>query len=151
MSSTLSPLEELEQVIASIGAKADKNKVRARNATLFLTGATAFIPVFIGLGSGLWLGRVVPSVLAALAAVGAAWVQIERPHERWSLYRRHHRAFQMDHVKYVNRVEPYQGEDRDAVLVNRLAAGQMELHNEWAGLLPSTSEVASLGRAAPPR
>ena len=116
-----------------------------------LTAATALIPVFIGLASNFWLGRVVPSVFAALAAIGTAWVQIERPHERWSLYRRYHRAFQMDRILYVNGVDPYNRDDRDTVLIERLTLGQMELHDEWAGLLPATAEVASMGQRTTPR
>jgi Protein of unknown function (DUF4231) len=145
------PMEVANNVVASIGKKADKNKRNARRATIGLAAITASIPVLIGLSSTFFWGRVLPSVLAAVAAVGTAWVHVERPHERWSLYRRYHRLVEMDRLLYVNEVSPYDGPDRDRILIETLAERQLNLHDEWAGLLPRTADVAGLGPAGTAR
>lgn len=143
------PLEALDTITGSIGEKAEKNKSRARTASLLLTGATALIPAFIGLGGNFFFAKVAPSGLAAFAAIVATWVQIERPHERWNLYRRYHRLFETERLKYVHHAPPYDDAYRDARLITLLAKEQMNLHDEWAGLLPSTSSVAGIGKSGP--
>lgn len=142
------PFDELDAVSKSVGRKADGNKRNARTVTLFLAGSTAAIPVFIGLSGGSFvLGKVIPSTLAAAAALATSWVGIERPHERWNLYRKYHRTIQMEKLLYIHRVPPYHSEDRDRLLIEKLAQLQLALHDEWAGLLPRTGEVTSLGKA----
>ena len=116
------PLELCTTVARSIGAKADKNKMRARGLTVFTTAATAAIPVFIGLsGDDFVMGKVVPSVLAALSATVIALGQIERPHERWSLYRRYQRLLEADAKRYRFGIEPFDNDDRDRTLGARVA------------------------------
>ena len=151
----MSALEECDAVIKSIAAKADKNKQRARVSVMFLTATTALIPLCLLLSTRYYdflLGKVVPSLLAAAAAIGAGLVQIERPHERWNLYRRYQRILEAERLSYNHSAGPYSdGVDRDKVLVERLGQLQLDLHDDWAGLIPASSEVASLGRVAPTR
>lgn len=148
-----SALQECEEVIASIANKADKNKQRSRVSVIFLTAATALIPIFILLSTHYFeflLGKVIPSALAASAAIGAGLVQIERPHERWNLYRRYQRILEAEKLKYVHHADEYgESSNPDELLIQRLAQLQIDLHHEWAGLIPTSSEVSSLGRSAP--
>lgn len=138
------PLKLCLQVAESIGSKADKNKSRARALTLFTTSATAAIPVFIGLsGDSFVAGKVVPSILAAVSAIIVAIGQIERPHERWSLYRRYERLLQAASKRYVYRISPFDGDDRDEVLGAQVAQYELDLQAEWEGLIPSSSELAT--------
>lgn len=139
------PLELCRAVAASIGRKADKNKRRARALTIFTTAATAAIPVFIGLGGNtFWAGKLVPSALAAVTATVVALGQIERPHERWSLYRRYQRLLEVDAKRYEYAVEPFDGADRERQLGARVAQYELDLQAEWEGLIPSSSELSSL-------
>lgn len=140
-------LDECEKVRLSIGLKADRNKRRARWATLALAGSTVLIPVTIvvsGRYFDFWLGKVAPSILAAITALVTAWVQIERPHERWSLFRRYQRLLEGDELLYKTHAPPFNGEDRDTDFAATLARRQMDLHDEWAGLLPRSSDVSGL-------
>ena len=137
-----------DEVIASIRKKANRNKRRARASALLLTAGTALIPVSLVVSSesgAFFFGKLVPSLLAAAAAIGAAWVEIERPHERWSLYRRYERILEAERLKFLDGVEPYAGDDAELVMTTALAERQLDLHDEWAGLLPRTADVAALG------
>jgi hypothetical protein len=122
---------------------------------MFLTATTALIPVFLLLSTRYYdflLGKILPSALAAAAAIGAGLVQIERPHERWNLYRRYQRILEAERLSYNHRAGEYSGDvDRDKILIARLGQLQLDLHDDWAGLIPASSEVASLGRIAPTR
>ena len=144
-----SALEECNFVIASIGRKADKNKRNARRSAGLLTGSTALVPVCLivaeqfaadGLGAFLF-GRLFPGLLAAFAAVLARWIQIEQPHQRWTLYRSWQREFEAHRLRYRQRVAPYAGDDRDDLLAENLALGQLRLDNEWATLIPRSTAL----------
>jgi hypothetical protein len=110
-----------------------------------MSAATAAVPVAIGLGgdSFLW-GKAVPSVLSALTAVVAALVGLERPHERWNLYRRYQRRLEGEEIKHRFHVPPYQTQDRDTVLARAVAQLQLDLHDEWSGLLPTGRDLAAI-------
>jgi hypothetical protein len=140
--------EECAAVIASIKKKADKNKWRARTLTATMTATTAAIPVFIGLsGQDFFWGKVAPSVLAALSALLVALNALERPHERWVLYRRYQRLIQAEEKKHRFDAPPYDTDNdkRDRILAMRVAQLELDLQTEWEGLIPSRSEIASAG------
>jgi arginyl-tRNA--protein-N-Asp/Glu arginylyltransferase len=112
---------------------------------MFTTAATAAIPVFIGLsGDDFVAGKVIPSILAALTATVVALGQIERPHERWSLYRRYQRILEADAKRYKYRIEPFDDPDRGRILAARVAQHELDLQAEWEGLIPTSSDVASV-------
>lgn len=147
--SGLDVLSECKSVAASISAKADTNKARARTLSTALVASTAVIPLFLvlselwtaGSAAALFVGKVIPAALAVVAAVIARIVQFEQPHQRWTLYRRWHRRFEMEALRYQTRIDPYTGDDRDAILAEKLVAGQLELDREWASLVPASSEI----------
>lgn len=140
-----SALNLCTDVAKSIGKKASKNKVRARVLTMSTTAATAAIPVFIGLsGDDFVTGKAVPSILAALTATIVALGQIERPHERWSLYRRYQRILEADAKRYKYRIAPFDDPDRDRILAARVAQYELDLQAEWEGLIPTSSEIAAV-------
>jgi len=141
--------DECRKVISSIGAKADKNKRLARTLTLAMTISTAAIPVFIGLsGDNFIFAKVVPSVLAALSAVLVAYNQLERPHERWVLYRRYQRLLQAEETKFRFRTPPYGGAKRKKKLAMQVAQLQLSLQEEWEGLIPRRNEITSAAAIA---
>lgn len=143
-------LAECDEFIAEHKRKADINERRARRATALLATLTAAIPVLIvaSTQSGRFvLGQLLPATFAALGAVLAALLQFERPHERWSLYRRYQRLFESERLLYVRHAGSYGGADADDRFAQWLARQRMSVHDEWAGLLPPSGDVA---RLAPP-
>jgi hypothetical protein len=145
-----SPLAECDAVIASIAAKADKNKRRARWSSTLLTGATASIPVALLVPPefavrSFWyffFGRLLPGLLAAAAAVLSRWIQIEQPHQRWTLYRHWQRFFEAERSRYRQKIGRYSKDDREDVLTEVLAQGQIDLDDEWATLVPRSKQVS---------
>jgi hypothetical protein len=144
-------LEACTTIIESIRGKADKNKRRARWSGTTLTAATAAIPVSIIFGEwfpndSFWaflLGRLLPGVLAAGAAILSRWIQIEQPHQRWTLYRHWQRVFEAERLRYRHKVGRYAVDRRDDVLADFLAQGQLELDDQWASLVPRSRDVAT--------
>lgn len=132
--------------------KADQNERRARVSTILLTTTTALIPVTIlasTQGSAFLLGKLVPFVLAAAGALVAALTQVEKPHERWMLYRRTQRVWEAELLRYEHRQGPYDAPDADPRFVGWMAEQRMVTHDSWAALVPASGQVASLARPEP--
>lgn len=147
---TGSPLDQCNQAISRMRAKADKNKARSRRCTWMLTVGTAAIPLLILLSTqflSFWLGKFAPSAIAALLFVAASYAQIERPHERWNVYRRYQRVFEAERLRYQAAVAPYDApQTRDQVFAAKLAELAVALHHDWAGVLPTADQLAGIGR-----
>jgi Zn-dependent protease with chaperone function len=145
-----SPLDQCNQAIASTRAKADKNKRRSRACTWTLTLGTAAIPVLILLSTqflSFWIGKFVPGLVAAALFVAASYTQLERPHERWNVYRRYQRTFEAERLLYQGGAAPYNEPDtRDTVFATKLAQLTVALHDDWARVLPTPDEVAGIGQ-----
>jgi hypothetical protein len=152
-----SALEECNFVIGSIAAKADQNKTKARRSAWLLTGSTALVPVSLLVAeawgtSGFWpfvFGRLLPGGLAAFAAILARWIQVEQPHQRWTLYRRWQRLFEADRLRYREQIGKFQNPDRDKQLADALARGQIQLDEEWSSLIPKSKSFADDGEGTP--
>jgi hypothetical protein len=139
--------ERLLLATDDIARKAGLNKALARTSVVILTAATASIPVFIGLsGDDFILSKVVPSILAALSTLVTSLVQLERPHERWMLYRRYQRLLEALRLRYEFSESPFDADDRDRVLAGQVADTLLRLQQEWEGLVPTRGEVDSLGQ-----
>ena len=146
-----SPLEQCNAAIASTKAKADKNKRRSRWCTWTLTVGTAAIPVLILLSTqflSFWLGKFAPGCIAAALFVAASYTQLERPHERWNIYRRYQRTFEAERLRYQGSVSPYKDpETREPLFAAKIAELTIALHEDWARVLPTPDEVAGIGHS----
>jgi len=60
-------------------AKANHNKRESLGMFILVIVCTLVAPLFVTLGDGLWLGKVVPSVLSLLAAGATSWLQLRKP------------------------------------------------------------------------
>jgi hypothetical protein len=141
------PLAACERAILSVRSKANHNEHLARMSTGAIILASALIPVSL-IGSNqadaFLLGKLVPALLAAIAAVAAGVIQFERPHERWKLYRGYQRALEIERFLYQNEIGCYDCEahTRARALAEQVAHLKAALHQEWSGLLASTSDLA---------
>ncbi len=143
--------EVCSAVIKSVSTKADKNKRRARWSGTTLTAVTAGIPVsiiFAGWFSdnsfwAFFLGRLLPGVLAAADAILSRWIQIEQPHQRWTLYRHWQRVFEAERLRYQQKIGRYSAEAPDAAFAEFIAQAQLDLDDQWASLIPRSRDVAT--------
>jgi hypothetical protein len=144
-------LTECKAVTQSIETKADKNKKRARRSTLGMIGSSAFVPVVLASVPDGLLQKATASTLAAAVVVLGAWVQIEKPHERWVLYRRFHRTFEAEQLKFRFKNPPYNdASTAEQVLALRVAELQLDLHLQWEGIIPTSSEAKGIASGAKP-
>ncbi|MHB1087557.1 MAG: DUF4231 domain-containing protein [Acidimicrobiales bacterium] len=134
---------------ASIGRKADKAKRRARRSVIGLTLFSAAIPALIGLSGTSWIvGKLFPSLCALISIFITSWVQLERPHERWVLYRRYHRLLESETERFKYKTDGYaqKGDDERATILGKFVADlQVDLQYEWEGLIPRSDQVAAAG------
>jgi hypothetical protein len=148
-----SSLDQCNAAIASTRAKADKNKRRSRICAWTMTLGTAAIPVLILASTqhfSFWLGKFVPGSIAAALFVAASYAQIERPHDRWNVYRRYQRTFEAERMRYQGGVAPYDDSDtREATFASKIAELTIALHEDWARVLPSADEVAGIAHRRP--
>ena len=127
---------------ASIRKKADKNKNRARFSTIASITASSAIPIVIAFTGGNVPLRIIASILAAAVVIIGTWTQIEKPHERWALYRRYQRLLEAEQLRYQFRGSDYADRHtRERALAEYLARAQVNLHEEWEGLIPKSVEV----------
>jgi hypothetical protein len=149
------PVAACDRAIASVRRKADRNERLARSTTALIILASALIPVAIILSTKehafVW-GKLAPSLLAAVAAVAAGLLQVERPHERWKLYRGYQRRLEVERLRYQNAVAPYDAAEpqRGRSFAARVGELQLQLHDEWVGLVPVSADVAQRDRAIRP-
>jgi hypothetical protein len=141
------------RTIVSVREKADRNERLARWSTVTIILTSALIPVSLiasSQGATFLLGKLIPSLLAALAATVAGFIQFERPHERWKLYRGYQRSLEVEQLRYQNNVAPYDvaEPERARLLAGAVGRLQLRLHEDWSGLVPASAQIAS--RALPP-
>jgi hypothetical protein len=145
--------EACDQFIKAVRGRANANERAARVLTVVIVAATSSIP-FLIVASDRWgefvLGKLLPALLAAIASGTATWMQFGRPTERWKLYKSYQRAAEVERLLFHNRVAPYDDENtRDKALINHLAALQLRLNDDWAGLIPRSTEVSPSTESAP--
>jgi Protein of unknown function (DUF4231) len=154
ISATQDPVKFADDSVEGTRARGNRAKWYARLAVSTIIVSTAAIPVFLVLSTqwyGFFLGKVVPSVLAAIAAVTTGYVQVERPFERWQLYRRYQRLFEVERFTYANKGGAYSGGDAVSVFVQRLGELHIALHNEWSGIVPHSDDFTSASRHDQPK
>ena len=146
-------LGEVERKIARWKAKGDANKRVAQWATAAIVVSSALVPVVI-LVSTEWshfmLGKVVPSILAAISAAAAGWLQFKRPYEGWKLYRGYQHALETERLLHRHKAGRYRAEAAPTrVLVERLAEFERSMEKEWRAHLPSDSDITGRNGFSP--
>jgi len=133
-------LQECNSVIESISKKANKYKRWARISGVLLVLIPASIPVALLVLPDPF-SKAVSAILSAVLAGLGGWMGVEKPFERWSLYRRYHRAFEAERLRFQHKIGRYSEKNAESMLIEMLAEGQVRLHAEWEGLLPESSDV----------
>ncbi|NMD51210.1 DUF4231 domain-containing protein [Shewanella sp. DNRA4] len=103
-------------------------------------------PLFVSLGEGIWLSKVIPSLLSAFAAFSTAWLQLRKPHALWAVYRTAQRKIETSLAHYQFRVGKYSGmsdsiKEADKLLISEVTNFASEAHNTWAKNVPDASSL----------
>jgi hypothetical protein len=125
------------ELIMGFKKKATSNKNESM-IWFFITMASSLVaPIFVTLGGGSFFwGKFLPSLLSAIVAFGAAWMQLRKPQHLWALYRGCQRRLEDNLTKYRFKVEDYDGVNADKILAQRCADIAISAHNEWLPIMP---------------
>lgn len=123
-------------------SKADHNKAEALRLFIVLIFCTLAAPLFITLGPGLLLGKLVPSVLSSLATGCTIWLQQRKPQQLWTLYRTTQRRLEREAVSFQFGIDEYETAADDAkLLVQRVALICGEANDLWAPMIPNPDKM----------
>jgi hypothetical protein len=123
-------------------AKADHNKAEALRLFVLLVFCTLASPLFITLGPGLILGKVVPSVLSSVATGCTIWLQQRKPQQLWTLYRTMQRRLECEEIGFRFSINQYeQAEHSGKLLAQRTALICTEANDLWAPLIPNPDKL----------
>jgi hypothetical protein len=135
----------------TLGRAGNAQRNRAHFVNLSIAAGTSAIPVLLLVSTQYWnflLGKLLPAVLAGLTTTAAVLLQLLKPHERWRLLRLKHGELEAERFRYVHRLSPYDGDDRDALLLQGVVATATATMDEWAGLQPESTGAAQLLQGA---
>jgi hypothetical protein len=143
------PVADADAFIASVSAKASRNKFRSRAYVYMTALTTTAIPSVVAIApTPIWL-KLVTLVLSLFLVVSSLALELNRPHERWGLYRRYQRLLEVERSHHRYGLGDYKGltpEDRSALLAERLTVLQNDLHGDWEKLMPSSADVVTTAR-----
>jgi hypothetical protein len=127
-------LEECDQLVTEWAHWAGRNRRLSLLAGLTVVWSASMIPVCIVVSTqtgAFVFGRLLPSLLGALAAAAAGAAQVVRPHDRWRILERQRFALENERLGYVHRVGDYASGDPDRLLLERVIAAQQVITDEY--------------------
>jgi hypothetical protein len=125
--------------ISHFDLKAGQKKREALSLFAAAISGSLAAPLFITLGQGELLGKIVPAVLSTLAAVSSAWLQQRNPQRLWALYRTAQRQLEYEAVQYEFRLSEYGDTDKpEKLLAQKASTIVLQTHTNWLPIVPST-------------
>ncbi len=124
--------------------KADHNKRESLWCFRIIMFSTLCAPILVSLGEGILLGKILPSILSAIAAFCTAWLQLRKPQELWSLYRNTQRQIEVQLAYFDFHIEEYKGlekENADEKLALKVSQLVLEANNQWKKNVPSSFDL----------
>jgi hypothetical protein len=134
-----------QNTLAGFKKKADHNKNESLACFAIVVVCSLVSPLFVTLGDGLWLGKVIPSVLSLSAAASTAWLQLRKPQSLWTLYRDCQRRIEDHLYKYHYGLSDYAApeEERTRMLADAVRAVAWDAHQRWLPLVPTPDAVGA--------
>lgn len=131
--------------IAGFKKKADHNKNESLGCFIVVVACSLISPLFVTLGEGVLLGKIVPSILSLSAAGSTAWLQLRKPQNLWSLYRDCQRRIEDHLYKYEHRLAEYEASDveRSKLLADIVRTVAWDAHQKWLPLVPTPEAIGS--------
>lgn len=139
------PLQFAEDTLSGFKKKSDHNKSESLTCFALVVVCSLVSPLFVTLGEGVLLGKIVPSVLSLSAAASTAWLQLRKPQSLWSLYRDCQRRIE-DHVyKYRYHLAQYATDDaeRSRLLADAVRTVAWDAHQRWLPLVPTPEAIGT--------
>jgi hypothetical protein len=139
-----SALEYANKIATGFKDKANHNKNESLTCFTIIIASSLSAPLLITLGEGVFLSKILPSILSVLAAGLTSWLQLRKPQKLWSMYRGAQRNIEDQITRYNYKIGDYKtSTDLDALLAENIADIALNAHNEWTAVIP-TPETLSL-------
>jgi hypothetical protein len=130
--------------IAHFDAKANHHKREALGMFSVLICSTLASPLFITLGQGNLLGKIIPSLLSGVAAGCAIWLQQRKPQQLWTLYRTTQGRLENEEVSFRFAINDYEkAGDLSKLLAQRTASICISANDQWTLLVPNPDKVVA--------
>lgn len=131
--------------------KANHNKIESQVCFSTIIGCTLLAPLFVTLGTQVFWGKVVPSLLSVMAGGLTSWLQLRKPQRLWVLYRRAQRELEEQKANYDFKDQDFSDSvDPDKLLARKVTHIARWVHDSWEGLVPEPDMLASgQGKKAP--
>jgi hypothetical protein len=134
----------VEDQIQEFKRKASHNKNESLSLIVFSIACALAAPLFISLGEGKLLEKVIPSVLSVLSAGCTSWLQLRKPQKLWSMYRNTQRLLENELVRYSFKMGDYQTHaSPEGLLAERASTITFAVHEEWSKLVPNADSMPS--------
>lgn len=146
-----SPTEYYAEVRRGMREKANHNKCEAQYIFFAIICFTLSAPMFVTLGEGWYLGKLVPAMLSVFAAGATAWLQLRKPQRLWAMYRRAQRELEREKASYDFNLDQYRdGGSKEAILAKRVSEIAFRVHEQWEGLVPESDSLVSMTPSVTP-
>ena len=135
--------------IKGFAEKANHNKSESLRCFVIVVSCSLLSPLFVTLGDGMWLGKVVPSALSLFAAGSTAWLQLRKPQSLWTLYRDCQRRLEDHLTKYEYKLAEYDVGDieRERLLADAVRGIALDAHMRWLPLVPTPEAIGAKSSA----
>ncbi|MDO6528064.1 DUF4231 domain-containing protein [Motilimonas sp. 1_MG-2023] len=125
-------------------SKADHNKAESIWSFRGVMICSLLAPLFVSLGEGVLLSKVIPSGLSAIAAFSTAWLQLRKPQTLWSVYRTTQRKIETALIHFKYKTGDYEGTsdlDADKLLILNVTSFASEAHHAWTKAVPESNSL----------
>lgn len=138
-----SALDYYKSVRKGMREKANHNKTEAQTCFAAIIACTLLAPLFVTLGDGVLLGKLVPSFLSVTAGGLTSWLQLRKPQRLWVLYRRAQRELEEQKANYDFKDEDFaDATEPDKLLARKVTHVTRWVHDSWEGLIPEPDMLA---------
>ncbi|RKS14949.1 DUF4231 domain-containing protein [Flavobacterium sp. 120] len=137
-------LEYAEKTLKGFKEKANHNKNESLVSFVIILTSSLLAPLFITLGEGIILSKIIPSILSVIAAGFTSWLQLRKPQKLWSLYRECQRLIEDQVIKYKFKVGEYsENVSADSLLAEKVAEIALNAHYQWTSVVPNPETLNS--------
>lgn len=139
-----SALDYYKSVRKGMREKANHNKIEAQFCFATIIACTLLVPMFVTLGDGIFLAKVLPSLLSVTAGGLTSWLQLRKPQRLWVLYRRAQRELEEQKANYDFKDHDFaDAAEPDKLLARKVTHVTRWVHDSWEGLIPEPDMLAS--------
>lgn len=140
---TTDAVELANAAINHFRTKADHNKLESLFFFFIIVTFSLLSPMFVMLGDGLIVGKIIPSCLSLVVAASTAWLQLRKLQHLWAIYRDSQRKIEDVLCRYQFNLGEFSVDEveKTRLLADSTRAISWEAHTRWLPLVPNPESV----------